>query len=181
MLACPNICPAMVSIDSLASYLSKILTSPFKRQIERFDPAISSYQIMDSIILDSVKMVPSLSQSLSIPCVPPILECLVALLLAHDEVYSAQTQMKENLRSTLINLSVDDICFRILAAHRRFLAASSSSFSDSTDREYWNTLVKSCLNLLMNMSYRCPAVQVNLINHSSYLIRMQSELGKVFL
>lgn len=162
-----HICPAVSSMNSLVSHLSETLTSSILTQLNQLDPHSTSFQVVDHIILSSVAMIPSLSQSLSIPCVPPILDCLTAILLASDEVCAGDKSARETARIRLINLYVDDICLRILAAHRRALTRKGVP---SADGAYWNTLVKCCLNLLMNMCYRCSPVQVTLALYPSPLM-----------
>lgn len=155
------------------SDLATILTTPFLSLVHQAESSSFGvplpFPLQDALVLSSVRLAPSLSHSLSIPSVPVVLDCLSACILAVDEVYGENLPRghgkRDALRVQLSHSAVDDICLRILAARRRNTTPSSKvSTRDGVvapDREYWNTVVKSCLNLLMHLAHRCPSVQVS--------------------
>jgi hypothetical protein len=174
--------PSLFALESLTEDLAKLFTTPLLSQIRQAESSSGAplhYLLLDALALSSVRMAPSLSHALSVPAVPAVLDCLSACILATDEIYEGvsleNSQRRETLRIKLSNSSVDDVCLRILAARRRDASTAPSSRAsthrdptppsavatvDPQEREYWNTVVKACLNLLMNLAHRCPSVQV---------------------
>jgi hypothetical protein len=158
---------ALASLQMMLADLSESLTGPVLSQLQEAEssstePVSPSQQ--DQILLSVVRMAPALSDALAIPAVPSILDCLSAILLAVDEIYAAPTaadrHAREAPRVQLSDGSVDDICLRILAARKRELQRTKGSPVNVAEREYWNTVVKSCLCLLMNLTFRCAPAQV---------------------
>lgn len=55
----------------------------------------------------------------------------------------------------MLQKEIDDLCLRILIAIKR----NTIEFP-LNEKLYWNDVVKSCLNLIMNLSFRCTFIQV---------------------
>lgn len=154
-----NISSSLSSLLELYDYLQTIFSSHFNNLLITSSELI--YQQIDLEILSLTSLKPIISESLSIPVIPTILECLSSIIITFDEIYSENSSIESHsrdlIRQTILEKQIDDICLKILIAIKR-----RSIVVSNNEKLYWNDVTKSCLKLIMNLSYHCSFVQVSI-------------------
>ena len=173
--------PALSSLLELYHYLLEVFSSHYQTNKVSLSVSSSSLSSTSSLPNDSSVVDLSYQQidldilrlssiqsvgttSLSIPIIPTLLDSLSSIIVTFDDIYSEnfmiEKQSRELIRQTMLEKEIEDICLQILIANKRRTIEVESS-----EKLYWNDVIKSCLNLLMNLSFHCVTAQVILYFH----------------